>query len=124
MPSRSFRWWLLLAVLVAGCLAPPPRVYADDDEEELSKDPTPFNRLKYRNIGPYAGGRVSRSAGVPGNPLVYYTATSSGGVWKTTDAGITWKPIFDDQPDSSLGSIAIAPSDANVVYVGAGEANI
>jgi photosystem II stability/assembly factor-like uncharacterized protein len=111
---------LLLAVLVT-----PGRAWADDDDkEELSKDPTPFNRLKYRNIGPSAGGRVSRSTGVAGNPLIYYTATSSGGVWKTTDAGLTWKPIFDDQPDSSLGAIAVAPSDPNVLYVGGGEANI
>ena len=77
-----------------------------------------------KNIGPWAGGRVSRAAGVPGDPTTYYAATASGGVWKTTDGGITWKSIFDDQPISSIGSIAVAPSDPNVVYVGSGEANI
>ncbi len=119
------RGWLLLAALALALLPiTPPRAWADDEEEKLSKDPTPFNRLKYRNIGPYAGGRVCRSVGVPNNPLVYYTATASGGVWKSTDAGITWKPIFDDQPTATAGSIAVAPSDSNVVYVGSGEANI
>jgi photosystem II stability/assembly factor-like uncharacterized protein len=63
-------------------------------------------------------------AGVPGDPLTYYAATASGGVWKSEDAGIRWKPVFDDQPTSSIGSIAVAPSDPNVVYVGSGEANI
>ncbi len=67
---------------------------------------------------------MSRVAGVPGDPLTYYAATASGGVWKSEDGGVRWKPIFDDQPVSSIGSIAIAPSDPNVVYVGSGEANI
>jgi photosystem II stability/assembly factor-like uncharacterized protein len=80
--------------------------------------------MSYRLVGPYAGGRVARSCGVAGDPLTYYTATASGGVWKSSDGGLNWKSIFDDQPTSSIGSIAVAPSDANVVYVGTGEANI
>ena len=83
-----------------------------------------YKQLKYRSIGPAAGGRVSRSCGIPGDPTTYYVGAASGGVWKTTDAGITWKPIFDDQPTSSIGAVAVAPSDPNVVYVGSGEANI
>ena len=67
---------------------------------------------------------MSRATGVPGNPLIYYAATASGGVWKSTDGGTTWKSVFDDQPISSIGSIAVAPCDPNVVYVGSGEANI
>ena len=85
---------------------------------------SPFKALKYRSIGPAAGGRVSRVAGVPSDPNVYYAATASGGVWKSTDAGVTWKPIFDEQPVSSTGAIAVAPANPNVVYVGSGEANI
>ena len=88
------------------------------------ESPKQFKALKYRNIGPAAGGRVSRAAGVPGNPLIYYAATASGGVWMSSDGGTTWKSIWDDQPISSIGSIAVAPSDPNVIYVGSGEANI
>src|SRR5262245_61849233 len=88
------------------------------------ESPKEFKALKYRNIGPAAGGRVSRVAGVPGNPLLYYAATASGGVWMSNDGGTTWKSIFDDQPISSIGSIAVAASDPNVIYVGSGEANI
>src|SRR5262249_58914024 len=62
--------------------------------------------------------------GVTGDPDVYYAAGAGSGVWKSTDSGLTWKPIFDDQPISSIGSIAVAPSDPNVIYVGSGEANI
>jgi photosystem II stability/assembly factor-like uncharacterized protein len=83
-----------------------------------------FKDLTFRSIGPYAGGRVCRSCGIPGDPLVYYSATAAGGVWKSTDGGMSWKPIFEQQLDSSIGSIAVAPSDPNVIYIGAGEANI
>ncbi len=98
--------------------------YAPSFAEEPKGGPPEFKRLKYRNVGPAAGGRVARSAGVPGDPLTYYSATAGGGVWKSIDGGIHWKPIFDDQPASTIGSLAIAPSDPNVIYVGTGEANI
>jgi photosystem II stability/assembly factor-like uncharacterized protein len=83
-----------------------------------------FDLLKVRSIGPAIGGRVSRVAGVPGDPLTFYAATSQSGVWKSVDGGHEWKPIFDDQPLLSTGAIAVAPSDPNVIYVGTGEANI
>jgi photosystem II stability/assembly factor-like uncharacterized protein len=86
--------------------------------------PPEFKTIRYRLVGPAVGGRVSRSAGVPGDPLTYYLASASGGVWKSSDGGISWKPIFDEQPISSIGSLALAPSDPNVIYVGSGEANI
>jgi photosystem II stability/assembly factor-like uncharacterized protein len=93
-------------------------------EQKPGETPSVFKALKYRSIGPAAGGRVSRVAGVPGDPTVYYAATASGGVWKSSDAGATWKSVFDEQPISSIGSIAVAASNANIVYVGSGEANI
>ncbi|HEY2787226.1 MAG TPA: hypothetical protein VGJ05_19860 [Fimbriiglobus sp.] len=94
------------------------------DEPDPKKAPIQFHGMQYRLVGPYAGGRVCRACGVPGDPLTYYAASASGGVWKSTDGGLSWKPTFDDQPTSSIGSIAVAPSDPNVVYVGTGEANI
>ncbi|MCA1561060.1 MAG: hypothetical protein LC804_12605 [Acidobacteria bacterium] len=97
--------------------SPPAASVAADAQPE-------FKALKYRLIGPAAGGRVSRVAGVSGDPTTYYAATASGGVWKSADGGASWKSIWDDQPISSIGSIAVAPSDPNVVYVGSGEANI
>src|SRR5215468_6842293 len=113
-----------LALLAALALIGRARADDDDDDKAGKGDQSVFKHLKYRLIGPFAGGRVSRSAGVPGDPLTYYAGAASGGVWKTTDGGVSWKPIFDDQPTSSIGAVAVAPSDPNVVYVGSGEADI
>ena len=79
--------------------------------------------LTYRHIGP-VGNRVSAVVGVPGDANTYYFGAASGGVWKSTDGGIHWEPLFDDQPAQSIGAIAVAPSDPNVVWVGTGEAHI
>lgn len=77
--------------------------------------------LHWRLLGSFRGGRVTAVAGVPGNPNVYYFGTPGGGVWKTTDAGRVWTPIFDQVHIASIGSLAIAPSDTNILYVGTGE---
>ena len=115
------RRWLALAAVLVFTAFPAAQ---EAQKPPAGSTPPEFKALKYRPIGPAAGGRVSRAAGIPGDPGTYYAATASGGVWKSTDAGVTWKPIFDDQAISSIGSTAVAPSDSNVVYVGSGEANI
>ncbi len=80
-----------------------------------------YQGLRCRMIGPFRGGRTRAVAGVAGRPGVFYTAAVNGGVWKTDDFGHTWRPIFDSQPTQSIGDIAVAPSDPNVVYVVSGE---
>jgi photosystem II stability/assembly factor-like uncharacterized protein len=101
-----------------------PTLLFGEETEDTDKNKGPLSGLEYRLIGPAAGGRVSRVAGVVGDELTYYAATAAGGVWKSINGGSTWKSVFDDQPVSSIGSIAVAPSDPNVVWVGSGEANI
>ena len=94
-------------------------------------DPTPspasaidqklFGGMKWRQVGPFRGGRALAIEGVPGEPDTYYFGAVAGGVWKTTDGGANWTPIFDKEAISSIGAIAVAPSDHNIVYVGTGE---
>src|SRR5579872_4656591 len=83
--------------------------------------PDLYSGLRWRNIGPYRGGRTVAADGIPSQPNVFYIGANNGGVWKTTDAGRTWHPIFDSQPTSSIGTLAIAPSDPNIIYVASGE---
>ena len=86
------------------------------------EDKGPLGQLEWRNIGPVnMSGRVADVEGVPGNPSIVYVGAASGGVWKTEDAGLTFKPVFDDQEIASIGATAIAPSNPDVVYVGTGE---
>ncbi len=79
-----------------------------------------LSALQLRHVGPI-GNRVPAVAGVPGDPLVYYAGSASGGLFKSDDGGTSWRPVFDDQPVAAIGSIAVAPSDPNVVWVGTGE---
>jgi photosystem II stability/assembly factor-like uncharacterized protein len=83
-----------------------------------------YDALQWREIGPFRGGRAVAVAGVPGSPNVFYFGAAAGGVWKTIDAGATWKPIFDSVKASSIGAIAVARSNSNIIYVGTGEANL
>ncbi len=94
----------------------PPEAADQEDPE--------FKGMKYRVIGPFRGGRSLTASGVAGDPDTYYFGSSGGGVWKSTDGAMTWVPVFDKQSVSSIGSLAVAASDPNVVYVGTGEACI
>jgi photosystem II stability/assembly factor-like uncharacterized protein len=80
-----------------------------------------FSEMRWRCIGPFRGGRTVAITGVPHQPNVFYIAAVNGGVWRTTDTGNTWEPIFDDQDTGSVGAIAVSPSDPNIIYVGSGE---
>ena len=102
---------ILLACFFSFCILSP----AQQIPESTYKD------LRWRMIGPFRGGRTRAVAGVPSQPNVFYIGAVNGGVWKTDDYGRTWNPIFDDQPTQSIGAIAVAPSDPNIVYVASGE---
>jgi photosystem II stability/assembly factor-like uncharacterized protein len=83
-----------------------------------------MNGLKWRLIGPFRGGRVVAVAGIPGDSTTFYFGSVNGGIWKTTDAGVVWAPIFDGQPVASIGALAVAPSDSKIIYAGTGETDI
>ena len=114
---------LKAAVAVSIALSCSP-TYADkNDKDEIFSSLT-FKAMELRNIGPaYMSGRIADIAIDQNNPSTWYTAVGSGGVWKTTNAGTTWTPIFDDQPVYSIGDVTIAPSNSNIIWVGTGENN-
>ena len=97
---------------------------AKDDKDDKNEGDPLFRGMKYRSIGPFRGGRSLTAAGIPGDPTTYYFGATGGGVWKSTDGADTWSPVFDKDGAPSIGSIAVAVSDPNIVYVGTGEACI
>ncbi len=90
-------------------------------QEQPAPGVSSWRELRWRNIGPHRGGRGKSAVGIPDQPNVFYIGFHNGGVWKTTDYGRTWVPLFDEQPSGSVGAIAIAPSNPNIIYVGSGE---
>jgi photosystem II stability/assembly factor-like uncharacterized protein len=107
----------LVVLVIAAVLAPAAFAH----QQPAPVDAKLFAGMRWRSIGPYRGGRTRACAGVPGRPATLYIGVCNGGVWKSVDYGRTWRPVFDDQPTGSIGSIAVATSDPNVVYVGSGE---
>jgi photosystem II stability/assembly factor-like uncharacterized protein len=114
---RYFRAACLLAASLPGACPFLTTLCAQDHRA----DSTGLPDLHWRLVGPFRGGRTRAATGVAGQPNVFYVGQVNGGVWKTNDYGRTWQPIFDDQPSQSVGAIAVAPSDSNIVYVASGE---
>jgi photosystem II stability/assembly factor-like uncharacterized protein len=125
MRRYSFLTGAAAALLVVSCAATFSFAKTAATHPAADKPKDVFAHLKFRNLGPaIAGGRVAAVAGVPGDPLVYYVGAGGGGVFKTTDGGLNWKPIFAHEETSSIGAIAVAASNPSIVWVGTGEANI
>lgn len=114
----TIRCWFLLFVLAFPVASQTSLLQAKPIDSGL------YSGLHWRLIGPFRAGRVVAVAGVPGEPNHFYFGSVGGGVWETVNAGRTWDPIFDKEPVASIGAIAVAPSDPNVIYVGSGEADI
>jgi photosystem II stability/assembly factor-like uncharacterized protein len=134
MICRNRILFLLLICCFAIALAQPPLAFSGQrgrTESQTSRtassgpvDEKLFGAMRWRQVGPFRGGRVLAVTGVPGEPNVFYFGGASGGVWKSTDTGANWQPLFDRQAIASIGAIAVAPSDHNIIYVGTGEACI
>src|ERR1700730_8306126 len=112
-PSRTARWLSAFSILQVALLS--PSAVADP------VDASSFASLRWRLIGPFRAGRVSAGAVDPSEPNTYYFGTPGGGVWKSSNAGQTWTPIFDKTGVASIGALAVAPSNPQIVYVGTGE---
>ncbi len=111
---RAFALFCLAGLTFAQTVVP------DKDKDQKKEE----QGLQYRAIGPFRGGRSLTASGLPGDPTTYYFGSTGGGIWKSTDGATTWKPVFDHEKSSSIGSLAVAPSDPNVIYAGTGEACI
>jgi len=114
MPSRGTALKYFAALAAAGLLVAASCFSQDVDTQVL-------HALQWRLIGSFRGGRVSAVAGVPGDPNTFYFGTPGGGIWKTSDAGRVWEPIFDKERVASIGALAVAPSDSKMIYAGTGE---
>jgi photosystem II stability/assembly factor-like uncharacterized protein len=119
--SRCILRFLFMAAIIIPAIA---GILGSAPSSAQQLDPSLFSGMHWRLIGPFRGGRALTAIGVPGQPEVFYFGAVGGGVWKTTDGGRVWKPIFDHEPVASIGAIAVAPSDPGVIYVGSGEADM
>src|SRR4051812_94861 len=112
------------AAFVAASLVATSAAWSGEPAQPVQPaQPDASGALAWRLVGPFRGGWATAAAGVPDETATFYVGTAGGGVWKTVDAGRTFAPIFDGQPASAIGALAIAPSDSRVLYVGTGQAD-
>jgi photosystem II stability/assembly factor-like uncharacterized protein len=121
---QRFNYHLIFVSLLIALVTGSFRLLANPSPPPDKFDSRLFQELRWRSIGPFRGGRALAVTGVRGQPDVYYFGGAGGGVWRTNDAGRTWNPVFDSQPIASIGAIAIAPSDPQIIYVGTGESDM
>ena len=116
VPRTPRRFSLLLALLA---------LFATTPGQGLTQDVSPnlYESLRFRHVGP-VGNRIASVAGVPGDRLTYYAGAASGGIWKSEGGGEYWEPIFDTETDHSIGALAVAPSDPEIIWAGTGEPHI
>ncbi|PYK89391.1 MAG: glycosyl hydrolase, partial [Verrucomicrobia bacterium] len=125
MNSRGLCCFFAFLVALAGAVCAAPSLSPSASPSPAPQiDPKLFSGMQWRQVGPFRGGRALAIEGVPGEPNTWYFGAVAGGVWKTVDGGANWTPLFDKQDISSIGAIAVAPSDHNTIYVGTGEAAI
>ncbi len=120
--SARLRKFVFFAILASVSAARAQQLQASSPSQPVS--PRYFDGLQWRLIGPFRAGRVVAVSGVPGSSTDFYFGSVDGGIWKTSDAGTVWKPVFDGQPVASIGAIAVAPSNPKVLYAGTGESDI
>ena len=120
-PRFSSFLYALVLVMGLAVLGLGPAGAQQTDASSGTVDPSLYSAMRWRLIGPYRAGRVAAVAGIPGDPAVFYIGLPGGGVWKTTDGGRVWKPIFDAEKVASVGAVAVARSNPDIVYVGTGE---
>src|SRR5213596_767499 len=113
-----------VALLVSSAVAAPFGARSPAPVATQQTTPDVYAGLRWRMLGPFRGGRVDAVSGVPGRPHEFYFGAVNGGVWKTVNAGRTWMPVFDSEPIASIGAIAVAPSNADLIYAGTGESTL
>ena len=120
--TKLYLFTLLLLFVVKPSLAQRKKRNQDKNTQVYPQET--YTSLEYRSIGPHRGGRSAAVTGVPGKPDLYYFGATGGGVWKTEDGGQTYENISDGYFGGSIGSVAVSPSDHNVIYVGGGEVTL